>query len=538
MGEGKVTALSPLRLGGYRSVWSALACSQMVIWMNTVGAVTVIASLSDSRTLVALVQTANSTPSIVLAVLAGAVADMVDRRRLALTLQTWMLFSVATLAALTLTEVVTAPEVLILTFALGAGMAPTFVVYSSLIQDVVPREVLPQAVALNSVAVNLARAAGPALAGLIIAVTSSGSLFVVEAGLLLVIMAVVFRLSAASADRGDPERLGGALRAGARFVRFSPPVRAVLVRTGLYSVSASALWALLPVVAVQRLNLESDGFGILLGCVGTGALLGATVLPRMRARVSVDVLVAGATVGLALGLVALAYVQVPALVAPPLLLAGACWLTVLSSLNTAMQRAAPSWVRARTLATFQLVMQGGLAGGSLAWGVLADATGEDTALVVAAVGLVSGIAGARRWRLAEAEDADLSPALAWTEPAPAIDLSPADGPVLVTVEYVVDSDDTDAFLEAIEELGRVRRRDGAYRWNIFEDLERPGIHVETFLVDSWEEHMRQHDRFTMSDVDIELRVNGLHRGEGRPTVRHLVRARRGDPGPGPPAAAN
>ena len=535
MSAATISALTPLRLAGYRSVFSALLCSQMVIWMNTVGAVAVIASLSDSRTLVALVQTANSTPAIVLALLAGAVADMVDRRRLALTLQTWMLASVCALAALTIAEVVTAVEALLLTFALGAGMAPTFVIYSSLVQDVVPRDVLPQAVALNSVAVNSARATGPALAGLVIALSSAGALFVVEAALMVAIMAVVFRLRAASKDRGDPERLGGALRAGARFVRYSPPVRAVLVRTGLYSVFASALWALLPVVSTRALGLNADGFGLLLGCVGAGALMGATVLPRIRPRVSVDWLIAGATAMLALTLVALAYVRVTTLAVAPLLLAGACWLTVLSSLATATQRAAPDWVRARTLATFQLVMQGGIAGGSLVWGLLADAAGEETALVVAAIGLASGIAGARRWRLAPAEGADLTPALAWNEPAPAIDLSPADGPVLVTVEYEVDGADADAFIAAAEELGRVRRRDGAFRWNVYADLQRPRVYVETFVVDSWQAHLRQHARFTVDDVEIERRVRAFHRGDQPPAVRHLIRARAPDPERGPPS---
>jgi MFS family permease len=516
------SALAPLRRGGFRAVWSALAGSQLVIWMNTVGAVTVIAAVSDSDTLIALVQTANSLPAVLLALLTGTVADIVDRRRLALGAQLLMLTALGALAVLTLTDAVTAAAALGLTFALGAGMATTFVIYQALTPDFVPRAELPAAVALNGVAINLARAVGPALAGLLIAILSAGALFAIEAALMALVIALVLVLRTPGRKRGSRERLAPAMRAGLRFVRFSWPVRTVLVRGGLFSVCASALWALLPVVALERLDVGSRGFGLLMGCVGAGAITGATLLPRLRRRVSLDRLVVGASLGVAAGLVALAYVPSAALLAPAVFLTGACWLTVLSSLNTAAQRVAPGWVRARTLATFQLVLQGGLALGSLALGLLTGAAGVRTALLIASGGLATGVLGVRRWPLAHSELADLSPAGTWSDPAAQLEPVPSDGPVLVTVEYRIDPSDADEFVAAMQELGLVRRRDGAYHWNLYEDLEQPGCYLETFFVDSWEEHLRQHDRLTVADLDVERRAKSIHRGPEPPAVRHLL----------------
>lgn len=520
------SALAPLRRAGFRAAWAALAGSQLVVWMNTVGAVTVIAALSDSPTLIALVQTANSVPAVLLALVMGSMADIVDRRRFAIASQSWMLLSVATLAALTLGDVITPGLALAFTFALGAGMATTFVIYQALTQDFVPRSELLAAVALNGVAINLARAIGPALAGVIIAALSAGALFAVEAGLLVAIIGLVaLRVRPAGPVRASGERLAPAVRAGIRFVRFSPPVRTVLLRAAAFSISASALWALLPVAALGRLGLSESGFGLLLGCVGTGAILGATLLPGLRRRLAFDRMIASASVGLAGGLIALAYVPWAELVAVTLLLTGACWLTVLSSLNTSAQRVAPGWVRARTLAVFQLVMQGGLAVGSLIWGLVTGAADVETALTIAAAGLVAGVALARRWPLAEAESSDLTPAGVWADPNVDIEPRPDDGPVLITVEYEVDPADAERFVAAMEELGVIRRRDGAYRWDLYEDLERPGCYLETFVLDSWSEHLRQHGRLTVADLELTKLTKSFHRGERPPVVRHMLWAR-------------
>ena len=517
------SALAPLRRPGYRAAWTALAGSQIVIWMNTVGAVTVIAARSDSPTLLALVQTANSVPAVLLALVMGSMADIVDRRRFAIASQSWMLLSVAALSALTLTDVITPGLALGLTFALGAGMATTFVIYQALTQDFVPRSELLAAVALNGVAINIARAVGPALAGLIIAALSAGALFAIEAGLLVLIVGLVaLRVRPPGPARASGERFAPAVRAGIRFVRFSPPVRTVLLRGAAFSVAASALWALLPIAALGRLGLSESSFGLLMGCVGTGAVLGATTLPRLRRRLPFDRMIALASLGLAAGLLALAYIPWAELVAFTLLLTGACWLVALSSLNTSAQRMAPGWVRARTLAVFQLVMQGGLAAGSLTWGLVTGAADVGTALTIAAAALLAGVVLARRWPLAPAEGNDLTPAGVWSDPNVGIEPRPEDGPVLVTMEYEIDTADAEPFVEAMNELGRVRRRDGAYSWDLYADLERPGVYLETFLVDSWSEHLRQHGRLTVADLELTKLTKSFHRGAEDPVVRHML----------------
>ena len=521
-------------------MWSALLGSQMVNWAHNVGAVTVVAALSGSATLIALVQTATSLPAVLLALLAGAAADIVDRRRLVLTVQTGMVAATAALAALTLGDVVTAPVVLALTFVLGAGMATTILGYQAMTADVVGRPQLGPAVALNGIAINLARAAAPAIAGLLVAALGAGALFAIETAVLLAIMMVVFRLRVPAARPAVREDFLAAIAAGARFVRFSRPVRAVLVRAALFSICASGLWALLPVVTLGPLDLGSSGFGLLLACVGAGAVIGAAVLPRIRRRISLDALIALGTVQLAAGLLVLAYVRQPLVVAAALVPTGSAWLAVLSSLNTSVQRVVPDWVRARALASFQVVFQGGLALGSLAWGVTAGGAGVRTALTAAAIGLLLGIAGIRRWPLAPGERSDVSPAPAWSEPSLPVEPSPDDGPVLVTLDYVVEPERAAEFVAAMEEMGRVRRRDGAFAWSLYEDLEQPGRFLESFTVRSWQEHLRQHERMTVEDAEIDRRVKSMHLGPDPPPTRHLLsadaalRSRAGGGAPPPP----
>ncbi|HYZ29362.1 MAG TPA: MFS transporter [Thermoleophilaceae bacterium] len=517
---------APLRDTQFRSLWLAFLGSQLVVWMNTVGAATVIATLGGSSTLIALVQTATSLPAVLLALLAGAVTDIVDRRRLLLATQSWMLASTAAAAILTLADAATPASILLLTFSLGAGMAASVPAFQSLTPELAGPGRLAAGVALNSVAINLARAVGPALAGIVIAAVSAGAVFAVEAAGVALIIAIVLSLrkpSVAGAGQA-PEQVLEAMRAGARFVRFSPAVRAVLARALLFVTGASAFWALLPVVAFGPLDLGSSGLGVLVGCAGVGAITGATVLPRVRRRLGLDRTVVMGTAGLAAALAALALVREPVLAGVATFAGGAAWLSVLSTLNTAAQMAAPNWVRGRALAAFQVSMQGGLATGALVWGLVTDSASLEAALLAAGAVLLVSIAARGRASLAGVEGQDLSPAHAWTEPHLPVEPAPDDGPVLVTLEYRVRPEDVEQFVAAMDELGRIRRRDGAGEWSLYQDLEDRECWLETFLVDSWSEHLRQHERMTVADVAVERRAKGFHAGPGEPATRHLLAA--------------
>jgi MFS family permease len=302
----------------------------------------------------------------------------------------------------------------------------------------------------------------------------------------------------------------------------------VLVRTALFVGGASALFALLPVLARQTLGLGSSGFGILLGMMGIGAILGAWQLPKLRRRISPQQLTVGSTVVFAASLVALAVSGNAVEASAALVVAGVAWIGMLTSLNVVAQVGAAPWVRARALAAYLMVFQGGLALGSAGWGLVAEATGTEAALGMAAGFLVVGLAAALRYRLAAEADRDMAPHVL-ADPPVADDLRGEHGPVLVTVEYLIDPDHAGAFVAAADEMGRIRRRDGAYRWGIYRDVAQPGRFVEAFLVESWLEHLRQHRRGTAADERVRQRLHDFHLGPDEPEVTHLLSAHRLSP---------
>lgn len=381
-------------------MWLAFLGMQLMNWSETVGAVDVIASQSDSAGLLALVQTASTLPAVFLALPAGAAADMIDRRLLIVGLTLSMAASMGLLAVLVAAGSATPAVVLLLTLAMGCAVAVAIPSFASLIPDLVPSADLAGAVTLNGISINLARALGPALAGGILAVAGATELFAflaaVLAGLALLVLAQP--RPAAPPARGDG--MVAAMRAGLGFARRSTELRAVLMRGAAFVVPASALWAMLPAVAVQRLELDPAAFGGILAALGAGAVTGAQLLPRLRARLGLDLLVvAGSIVG-AVNLVLLGVLDSPALVVASLVVAGAGWIAVLSSLHTAAQLAAPAWVRGRALSVNQLVFSGGMAAGSALWGLVAEWAGVQIALLCAAGLLLVTLVAAARWPLA------------------------------------------------------------------------------------------------------------------------------------------
>src|SRR5215203_3983622 len=416
-GTSASSTWAPLRSPLFRALWLAALVSNFAIWMQNVGAAWLMTSLSHSATLVALVQTATSLPFLVAALPAGVLGDIVDRRWLLVATLGWMTTVALALGLATLLGAMTPWLLLALTFALGTGYAAMLPSWQTVLPSLVSRSELSQAVTLVGVNVNASRAVGPAVGGLVIAATGPGAVFLLNAVLFFISLCVVFRWEGSRHHDARPERFMGALRAGLRFARNDPALRAVLLRAALFMVGGSAVLALVPLVARQQLGLGPDGYGLLLGCFGLGAVVGATLLSRLRLRASRNRIVAGASVVLALATFALAFVPDPVLAGLVLLVGGAAWLSAMANLNTTAQTLLPAWVRARGLSLYVLTFQTCLAVGSIVWGIAADGLSIQIALMLAAVWLVATLGASRRWPLAEGEGSDLIPAPDyWAEP--------------------------------------------------------------------------------------------------------------------------
>jgi MFS family permease len=521
-----VSTWEPLREPVFRALWIASLTSNIGTWMQNVGAAWLMTSLTPSPVVVALVQAATSLPVFLVGLPAGALADIVDRRRLLIVSQGWMLLSAAALGLLTLIGFMSPWILLALTFALGLGAAMNAPAWQAIVPEVVSPSKLQEAVALNAAGFNVARAVGPALGGLTVAAVGPGPVFLLNAASFIAVMLVVYRWNRQRATSRLPaEHVISAMRAGIRYVRNAPSLQAVLVRSGVLIVCAAGLWALLPLVARDQLGLGATGYGVLLGCLGIGAVTGATLLPRIKRKFSLDMLVTGATVVFAVATAALAYVQNVFLVGAAMVAGGIAWIALMSSFNAAAQTAAPEWVRARALAVYLIVFQGGMAVGSILWGALAARMGIRAALLVAVFGLIAGLMLITRYRLAEGEKIDLTPSLHWPEPRMIVGLQPEGGPVLVEVEYLIELDRAHEFTKAMDDVRRERLRDGALRWELFTDSVNPNRFVETFLLESWLEHMRQHERVTRSDRMAEELARAFHIGAGTPKIVHLIHAK-------------
>jgi MFS family permease len=517
------SAWEPLRRPVYRALWIATLASMIGTWMQDVGAAWLMTGLAPSPIMVALVQAATSTPIFLLALPAGALADVVDRRRLLLVAQSWMMVAAAVLATVTLINAVTPLALLMLTFMLGIGAALTAPAWQAIVPEVVTKQEIPAAVSLNGVAINAARAVGPAVGGLLIAAGGPGLAFLTNAVSFVGVVMVLYWWKRPPSESMLPaERFLGALRVGVRYLRHAPALQAVLVRAGLFVFCASALWALIPLLARERLLVGPTGYGMLLGCMGLGAVAAAGVLPRLRARMTVDRMVALASVVFGLALAALAGLERFFIICFAMLMAGGAWLTALATFNVAVQTIVPWWVRARALSTYLLVLFGSMALGSLVWGGIASRWGIPAALVCAAVGFVAGLFGMTRYRLRSGEGFDLAPSR--HTPASNVVVEPEfdHGPILTMVEYRIDPEDAEEFSRIMRMLGRVRRRDGALQWGFFSDMSDPDRYVEFFISESWLEHLRFHERITVEDRKVRDRAVSFHRGEEPPVVRHLV----------------
>jgi MFS family permease len=520
-----VSAWAPLRHPIYRALWTAQLVSNIGTWMQNVGAVWLMGSLGGSPAQVALVQSAVTLPVFLTALPAGAIADIVDRRRLLLCTQSWMLLSAGALAALTYVDAVTPELLLALVFSLGLGTAINMPAWQAIQPELVPRREFPQAVVLGSASMNIGRAVGPAVGGLLVAAAGTEAVFALNALSFLGIVVVLFTWRRERSESDMPtERLAGAVRAGLRYAGNSPALRAVLTRSATFMIAGSSFLALLPVVARNDLDMSAAGFGLLLTCFGAGAVIATAVLPRLRQRVGLDRMVVGATLVVAASLAALAVLESELTAVLVSLIGGTAWVTCLSSFNVSAQRALPAWVRARGMGFYLLTIQGGTALGAALWGVLASETDVRVALAVAAGALALGTLTALRFKLTRGETLDLSAAPYTAEPSLVLEPRPEQGPVLVTLEYRVPEEKADEFAERMRKVGRVRRRTGARRWGLWRDPADPSRFLETFLVESWEEHLRQHQRVTATDRQVEEEARDLATEVSEPAATHYVSA--------------
>ena len=508
----------PLRSSLFRNLLIADVVSDIGTFMQSVGAAWLMVSLGAGPIYVALTQTASALPYFILALPAGAIGDIVDRRKVILFTEVWMAGVAIVLAAMTIAGMMSPILLLILTFALSAGDAFETPTWRAVLPELVQDEDLPAASALNGIEFNFARAIGPALAGFVIAFAGIGSAFVLNALSFFGVIFVVAHWKRRAVNRSTPpETVTGATVAAIRYVRFSPAVRIVLLRAGTAMFFASAVLALLPSLA-HRISGSAIGYGVLLGCFGFGAVIGALAMQRARSRWSAD-----AIVSVGIGMFGLTTIAAGALRSLPLLavvmfLGGAAWIAFISLFNVQILNQTPDWVRARVLAVSMLVFQGGVAGGSAAWGAVAERFGLGRALLWAGIGTILSATLGLFLRLPDVS-IDLTPWNHWRLPAIA-DTDGDAGPVLVTVEYRVDPGRVSEFIETMRRYGRIRRRDGASRWGICRDVEAADCYLETFVVSSWSEHLRQHDRATRADGLLEKQLLGCVVGE--PKVRHLL----------------
>jgi len=518
---------SPLRLPAFRGLWAGSAIYFTGNAMQVMAASWLMVELTGSSFLAALVQTAVFLPMFLLALPAGVLADITDRRRLILKSLAVQVAIVLVLSLLALAGWAGPGTLLLFTFCAGCCTALLSPAWNTSLADTVPREDMPQAITAMSIAWNSARALGPSIAGFLFAWLGAGWVFVVAAVSVLVMMQALRRWPPAPHAQSPlpAERLWSGTLAGLRYARHSPIILAQLLRTVAYSGAGSALWALLPAIAAQQLKLGATGFGFLMGCLGTGAVGAGLVLGRLRARLGLERLVAGGCMVFAAVMVIAAYVRMPIVVFVALAIGGAAWMAVMATFNTATQSSAPPWVRSRAVALHTLSALGSFAIGSAFWGAVSGLTGLAMALSMAAVVMAGGVFLARWLPLRMGASQEVTPAALWDDPLIKNQPLPGDGPVSVEICYCIRAGEAEEFLNAVTQLRASRRRDGATLWRVYRDLGDPSRYIERFIVTSWAEYLHQRARATLADQEVEARVRVFLREGQAVTTQHYIAER-------------
>jgi len=508
-------------------IWTASLLSNFGSLIQSVGASWMMTSIAPTADMVALVQASTTLPIMLFSLASGAIADIWDRRLVMLIAQVLMLTIALALTVITYVGQITPWTLLTLTFLLGCGVALYGPAWQSSVGEQVPRTDLPSAVALNSLSFNIARTAGPAIGGIIVAKAGPPAAFLINAfsyvGLIVVL--TLWRRPR-PAPFLPPENMLMAMGAGIRYTRLSPEIRTVLIRGVVFGILGSSIWALMPLIARDLIGGDAVTYGVLLGSFGIGAVLGALGSTSLRRRYSNEVIVRWSTVGFGIGSILTSMSAWHALSMPALMLGGASWVLALSTFNVTVQTSSPRWVVGRTVAIYQMVTFGGLAIGSWLSGVVAREFGLSRCLLATGVMMVVSVLIGRRLPLRQPEGLNLDPSRTFSsENRAQLDRLIDTGPVVVTVEYRIAVDDAEDFRLAMHEVKRIRRRDGAKRWSLMQDMAAPEIWIERYHSPNWVEHLRRHHRFTVSDLEIERKALDFHQGPEPPAIRHLIERR-------------
>jgi len=534
-------AWAPLRSPWFRALWIASIASNIGTWMHDPGATWLMSSLTTSPKLNALVQTAGAFPMFLLALPAGALADVLDRRKLMILTQSWAAIVATVLGILTVMHMTGVVTLLVATLLLSIGNGMSAPAWQSIVPEIVKRHHLQSAMSLNGISFNLSRILGPAIGGLLIGLFASperlgnlgapGVVFLVNGISFLGVVTVLAAWDRPARTTDMPaEHILGAVKTGLRFTWHSPVLRAIFTRLCAFILCGSALWSMITLHARKNLHLDATQTGLLMASFGAGAVLTGVTYPSLRRRFSSHALVGYGLCGAALNLLCLSYFQDKWLVWLAMAVAGFSWSLTMLTYNVVVIRSVPDWVRSRCASMFLFVFMGGSFFGSLFWGALAsqlDAAHFAGILIsfrLAAAGLIMGLIGLQHLRIVDPGNDSLAPSMHWPEPVVAFEPCPEEGPVLVTVEYQVDPENAGAFIAAMQPIRRNRLRDGALRWNLFQDAAYPGRWVETILMESWNDYLRQHARVTNVDRQLEVAAKAFHVGVEPPTVSHLIAA--------------
>jgi len=519
------TAWAPLRLPTFRMLWLVWLTANITLWMNDVAAAWVMTTLTTSPTLIALVQTASSLPVFLLGLPSGAFADILDRRRYFIATQFWVAINAAILFAVTAADALNATLLLLLVFGNGIGLAMRWPVFAAIIPELVPRPHLPAALALNGVAMNLSRVVGPLAAGVIIAGFGSEYVFGLNFVLSIAAGLALMRWKRESKPSVLPgERFLGAMRLGWQYVRESRRTKDAIVRTAAFFLNSTALLALLPLEA-RRLSQGEEGattYTVMLACMGFGAVVAATQLPRLRPRWNRDRLAIYGSVIQAVGTAAVALSPTLWTAAPAMFVAGVAWIVVANSVTVSAQLSLPDWVRARGMSIYQMAIMGSSALGAVVWGRIAEWTTVPTSLLCAAAAMIAGLALSRGRPLEGPAEEDLTPTRPFQEPVPSRELELDEGPVMVTLEYQIDPARIAEFVSIMAESRSARLRQGAVSWGLFEDVQQPGRFVEYFACDTWADYLRRFDRFTAMDERLQQMRHAFHIGDAPPRISRFI----------------